>query len=305
MASAAIGAPTGVHDILYVTDFSRPSEAALPFAVAAARRYGAKIHALYVSFPVPGLGAPQTVATSIAAEEDPAQAQMHKLDAKLADVPHDTLVARGLAVWTVIQQAFQDSTTDLIVLGTDGRTSLAKVLMGSVAQEILRHSPVPVVSVGPGVRELRDGQALSQPRQVLFATDFTPDSNTAARYAINLAQEHHAKLTLLHILRQTRSKKKHGALSVAEAIHQLYEIIPKDPELWSTPDAWVEHGQPSCKIPEVAETGHAALIVLGGHDPVTRARAATPVSRKSVHQVVIAKACCPVVTVREPDNVVS
>ena len=304
MTTTATGARTGVSNILYVTDFSQPSEAALPFAIAAARRYGAKIHALHALLPVPYMvTAPETIATSMATEGDIARADMQKVESRLAEMPHDATIARGPAVWKVIQQAIRDSDADLVVLGTHGRTGALKFLMGSVAEEILRRSPVPVITIGPGVREFFDGETPFQPRRVLFATDFTPDSMAAAPYAVKLAQENHARLTLLHVLRNRdrHSAEQHAGLSVAEAIHHLYEAVPKDSELWCTPDVSVEYGDPARKILEVAEQRYADLIVLGARDSSGRLGAATHLSRNTVHKVV-AGARCPVVTVRGPGH---
>ncbi len=304
MTNIATGAPAGVHNILYVTDFSQPSEAALPFAISAARKYGARIHALHALLPVPYVvTAPETIAMSIAAEGDIARADMQNVEARLAEMPHDVTIARGPAVWKVIQQAIKDADADLIVLGTHGRTGALKFLMGSVAEEILRRSPVPVVTIGPGVREIFDGERPFQPRRVLFATDFTPDSIAAAPVAIKLAQENHARLTLLHVLRnrERRSTEHLPSLSVAEAIHHLYETVPKDSDLWCTPDVSVEYGEPARKILEVAEQRYADLIVLGARDSIGRLAAATHLSRNTVHKVV-ASARCPVVTVRGPGH---
>jgi len=304
MTNIATGARTGVNNILYVTDFSQPSEAALPFAIGAARKYGAKLHALHALLPVPfAVTAPETIADSIAVEGDIARAEMQKVEAKLAEMPHDATIARGPAVWKVIQQAITDSDADLIVLGTHGRTGALKFLMGSVAEEILRRSPVPVITIGPGVREFFDEVTPFQPRRVLFATDFTADSLAAAPYAVKLAQDHHARLTLLHVLRnrERHSSEQRPGLSVAEAIHHLYEAVPKDAELWCTPDVSVEYGDPARKILEVAEQRYADLIVLGARDSARRMASATHLSRNTVHKVV-AGARCPVVTVRGPNH---
>jgi nucleotide-binding universal stress UspA family protein len=302
MTNIATCTRTGVNNILYVTDFSQPSEAALPFAIATARKYGARIHALHALLPVPcPITAPETIATSIAVDSDIARADMQKVEAKLAEMPHDATIARGPAVWKVIEQAVKDSNADLIVLGTHGRTGALKFLMGSVAEEILRRSPVPVVTIGPAVREVYDGDAPFQPRRVLFATDFTPDSFAAAPYAIKLAQESHARMTLLHVLRSRdrHSSERQPSLSVAEAIHHLYETVPKDADLWCTPDVSVEYGEPARKILEVAEQRYADLIVMGARDSAGRLGAATHLSHNTVHKVV-ASARCPVVTVRGP-----
>jgi hypothetical protein len=80
---------------------------------------------------------------------------------------------------------------------------------------------------------------------VLFPTDFTGAAVAASPYAISLAQENNAKLILLHVMRTPEQRKdnvrdeygrnekeqRRFELSVAEAIHQLYETVPKDADL--------------------------------------------------------------------------
>ena len=218
-------------------------------------------------------------------------------------MPQDTTISRGPAVWGVVQQAIKSSDADLIVLGTHGRTGELDSVLGSVADEILRSSPVPVVAIRPGMRGVLDGDVTFKVRRVLFATDFTPDSGAAAPYAIKLAQENHARLTLLHVLRyrDRHTPQAQTDLSIAEAIHHLYETVPKNSELWCTPDVSVEYGEPARKILEVAEQRHVDLIVLGVRDSPDRLGATKHISRNTVHRVV-ASARCPVVTLRGPSR---
>ena len=76
--------------ILYLTDFSQPSEAALPLALAAARRFGAIIHALNVLIPPENVcTTPDLTAAALAAEEGTGIAEMRKVETRLAGVPHD------------------------------------------------------------------------------------------------------------------------------------------------------------------------------------------------------------------------
>jgi hypothetical protein len=76
---------------------------------------------------------------------------------------------------------------DLMILGTHGRTGAMKLLLGSVAEEIFRRASVPVLTIGPSVR--KGFHSGGQFRRVLLATDFTREAQTAAPYAISMAQE--------------------------------------------------------------------------------------------------------------------
>lgn len=290
----------GVRNILYVTDFSQTSEAALPFAIAVARKYSARIHALH-AMPLArcAAAASGTGATRTVADIDLPRGKMEKLGAKLADVPHETTIAHGATAWEVVQQATKDANADLVVLGTHVGSNPSMILTGSASDEIVRRSPVPVVSVGPAVREIFHGQI--EPRRVLFATDFTSDSVAAAPYAIKWAQDSDAPLTLLHVLRSgdVHSTERYPVVSVAEAIHHLYGTVSEKSNFWRRPDVSVEYGEPASKISELAERSGADLIVLGARHASRRFGTAERLARNTVYQVVAASSC-PVITICGP-----
>src|SRR5271155_439209 len=173
MLATHISAPAKVKNILYLTDFSEPSEAALPFAITLGRGYGAKVHALHVLIPPsyvympPGL-----IAAAIEAAEENAQAEMQRVESRLAGLEHKTLVERGAQFWPAVRRAIEDDEVDLIVLGTHGRTGGEKLLLGSVAEEIFRSSPVPVLTIGPGVHSsVHNGGRV---RRGVFSPGLTP-----------------------------------------------------------------------------------------------------------------------------------
>ena len=285
-------------NILYLTDFSEPSEAALPFALAMARGYGAKLFALNVMIPAPYVYTmPDLTAVGIAAEEECAQAEMKKVESQLAGLPHETIVERSTTVWDPVKLAIEENDVDLVVLGTHGRTGTQKFFLGSVAEDIFRRSPVPVLTIGPGVR----GSAHNGARfhRVLFATDFSPEATAAAPYAISLAQRGDAQLILVHVVRKTRSSNGTDApavaISVAEAMHQLYEIPPKDAGLSAVPGVSVEYGEPAERIVEIAKQRGADVIVLGVR--ASRIGPATHLEGATAHKVVV-HAASPVLTIR-------
>ncbi|MGA9890760.1 MAG: universal stress protein [Candidatus Acidiferrales bacterium] len=300
MAATETKAAVKVKNILYLTDFSEPSEAALLFATTLGRGYGAKVHALHLLLPAaytyttPGL-----TTLAIEAEEENAQAEMQKVESRLAGLEHRTLVERGIEIWPSVQRAVEDDDVDLIVLGTHGRTGAEKLLLGSVAEEIFRRSPVPVLTIGPGVRSsVHTGGRF---RRVLFATDFTPESLAGAPYAVTFAQENQARLLLLLVMRKPGSAHEGDKhlfdMTVAEAMHRLYEIVPKDARLDLPPEVAVEYGEPAERIVEFAKQRGADLIVMGVRSAAGRIGAATHLERAIAHKVV-AHAPCPVLTVR-------
>lgn len=300
MASAQSSAAVRIKKILYLTDFSEPSEAALPFVLAIARKYGAKIYALHVLLPTVQLYTDSSRAgEALAAEEERAQAEMQRLDSQLLDLAHEIVVERNSTIWPPVERTLREAKIELIVLGTHGRTGAQKLMMGSVAEEIFRRSTVPVVTIGPAVRTSAHGGARFH--RVLFATDFTSESTTAAPYAVSLAQENQARLILLHIMPKPRQQSSEGdaifEISVAEAIHQLYAAVPQPSELFCPPEVLVDYGRPADRIVAVAKDRAADLIVLGVRSESGHLGAAVHLERTTAHNIV-ARAPCPVLTVR-------
>jgi nucleotide-binding universal stress UspA family protein len=308
-----------IRNILFLTDFSEPSETALPFATSIARGYGAGVYALHVFTPDPNVcGAPAQLA--IAAIETGEQAAKARIESQLAGLEHETIVDWSIDLWDAVQKTIEEKGIDLIVMGTHGRTGAEKFLMGSIAEEIFRRSPVPVLTIGPHVRS--SVHAGGRFHRVLFPTDFTAASLAAAPYAISLAQENKAKLVLLHVMRTpelriSKSRRENGRnenelrenelhekeqrrfeLSVAEAIHQLYETVPNDADLHFPAESLVEYGDPADRILALANDRSSDLIVLGVRDAAGHVGAATHLARATAHKVV-AHALCPVLTVCE------
>lgn len=300
MTTVASSSKISLKNILFLTDFSEPSEAALPFAAAIARRYSARIYALNVFWPAPYVyTTPELTAAAIEAEEEGAKVAMGRVQASLAGLKNEIIVERGVDIWSAVEQAIKDHSIDLVVLGTHGRTGAKKFLLGSVAEEIFRRSPVPVLTIGPGVHtSVHNG---GQFHRVLFATDFTTAATVAAPYAVTLARENRACLLLMHVMRKPElrndNEEKRFDLSVAEAIQQLYDTVPQDAELAMPPEVAVEYGEPAERIVAAAKERRADLIVLGLHDAEGRMGAATHLERATAHKVV-AHAACPVLTVR-------
>ena len=295
MNTVQAGTRIELKNILFLTDFSEPSEAALPYAASIAREYGCVIHALHVLTPAMyTYTAPELTADAIAAQEECAERDMRRLTAQLSGIPNEAIIIRDAQVWTSLERVLKEHQIDLIVLGTHGRTGAQKLLLGSVAEEIFRRSKVPVLTIGPWARKGLHNAARF--RRVLFPTDFTSASLAAAPYAISLAQENQARLVLLHVIADPDSEIQQPA--VADVMHKLYTIVPKDAELWCNPEAIVEYGDTTQRILDAAKERGADLIVIGVRNAAGHLGAATHFERSVAHKIV-AHAVCPVLTVRD------
>jgi nucleotide-binding universal stress UspA family protein len=297
MIPAEPGARILLKNILFLTDFSEPSEAALPFAMAVAREYDAGVHALHVLVPEAFMySSPDATIAALETQEETAVAEMQRTESQLAGIAHEGNVVRGAEIWTAVEQAIENAHADMIVLGTHGRTGAQKVMLGSVAEEVFRKSPIPVLTIGPYARTRVHGVARFH--RVLYATDFSSDSKAAAPFAISLAQENQAQLILMHVMDGAREPVRgRPALSIADAMHALLELVPTDADLWCRPEPVVQYGTPAERILVEAKGRNADVIVLGVRSAAGRLRVATRLTRSVAYQIV-ASAPCPVLTVR-------
>ena len=73
-----------------------------------------------------------------------------RLNEQLQGIEHEVVIGEG-NIWEVVSKLINEKEIDLVVLGTRGRTGLGKAILGSVAEQILRQAPCPVLTVGPHV----------------------------------------------------------------------------------------------------------------------------------------------------------
>jgi len=297
MNTMAAKARVSIKNIVFATDFSPAAEAALPYAIGLAQRYGASIHGLHVRFPAtyPVVG-PEAMPQVMEAAEEQAKIESQQLHQMLAGVPHEVSVGEG-DIWPMISEIAGEKKADLIVVGTHGRTGVTRVLLGSVAEEIFRKATCPVLTVGPHVS--KDTERRLEMKEILYATDFSTESLAALPFAVSLAQEHLARLTLLHVVSQPKVGELVHAEQYAEStMRRLRALVPAEAESWCEPNCRMEQGPEAEKILEVAVALGADLIVLGIHGTTDGTGARTHLAESIAHRVVT-QARCPVLTVRD------
>ena len=171
-----------LKSILFATDFSPAADAAAPIAIQVARRYGAKVYGVHVNRCDDYTGAvPDAWAAMAEAAEKETKKDAGRLNEQFQGIEHEVVIGEG-NIWEVISNLIEQKEIDLVVLGTRGRTGLGKVILGSVAEQILREAPCPVLTVGPHVNLWSDEYA--QMREILYATDLAVDCPMAAPYAV-------------------------------------------------------------------------------------------------------------------------
>jgi nucleotide-binding universal stress UspA family protein len=296
MNATATQTRISLKHILYATDFSPASEAALLYVKGLSKQYGAKVHAVHVRLPAtyPIVG-PEMLPQVIEAAEEQAKLEAQDLHQMLASFPHDVTVSEG-EIWPTLSEIVRQQNIDLIVIGTQGRTGLGRTLLGSVAEEIFRSAPCPVLTVGPHIS--KDTEHRLEMKEILFATDFSPESLSALPYAVSLAQEHQALLTILHVIgEQEVGELVHAKNYVESTQRRLRELVPSEAKPWCEQNFRVEQGPAAEKIMEVAIALGADLIVLGVRGAAGHMGATTHLLRPTAHRVVT-QAECPVLTVR-------
>jgi nucleotide-binding universal stress UspA family protein len=299
-----------VKNVLFATDFSPTSEAALPYAAAICRRFGATLHLAHVLSDASLLmmtGGVDYVSMGTLYDDaqNEAKERLELVSLQLGGVPHQCYVRHG-AVWKNLAGIVGENQIDMIVVGTHGRTGLGKLLLGSVAEDILRHAACPVLTVGPKISGhakipgVHGGAHDVAPadldlRQIVFATNFAPNAARAVAGAVSLAQEFHSRLTLLHVLEHYTELGSEPA-PIEASLRRLLELVPANATLHYAPERTIEFGNPSEQILKVAAQQDADLIVLGARSNIEVGTTHLPWS--TTHHV-LAKAHCPVLTVRD------
>jgi len=288
------GARVILKTILFATDFSPVANGALCYATDLASRFGAKLIAVHAkgmpNYALP----PETWHLEDQICKDEIERLGQSLRSSLPEAQVDCRTGEGLA-WQVLATVAAESEADLIVTASTGRTGVDRLLLGSQAEEIIHHAPCPVLTVGP-----QAPTRISTPwklSDILYATNLGPGSGAAVAYAISLAEEHQAQLTLLHVAEPPKAGELVDANMLVKSMKRLlHEMVPEEAAAWCEPRFVVEYGSPGESILQVAQGTRAGLIVLGARKPDGEPPATTHLSAGVVHEV-IANAASPVLTV--------
>ncbi len=259
MGTASPIARITVKNILFPTDFSTASEAALPFALALAKLYGSTLLFAHVLPPEPHL---QVVTDRVPAQDDQswtrANEQLHDAvqDVSIGGTAHKILLNRG-DLADVIPQMICTEDVDMVVLGTHGRRGVSKRGRGSGAEQIYRSASCPVLTVGPNVHNGKDWI----PRRILCPVDLPENPEPVVNYALSLAEENEAQITLMHAVPmvpwQHRDSVQH------ETCLSLEALIPEHADDWCRPDFLVRWDYPAEAIVHAAQEREADLVVMG------------------------------------------
>jgi nucleotide-binding universal stress UspA family protein len=296
MKAATAKTAVGFRNILFATDFSPAAAQAVPYVKRIAKRYDADVVALYVR---PAVVNPMMEPATWPVDTEAAKAQdafrRQELLDSFAGIRTKVLIEEG-SIDLCLKSAMEANHTDLVVIGTRGRTGAAKLLLGSVAEEIFRTVTCPVLTVGP--HATMTGGMTGPIREILYATDFSPESAHAAAYAVSLAQEFQSRLILLHVIPKQKPGDLVSATDVTTSSEQLLrKMVSPEAAFWCKPEYFVLRGDPAEQIIEFAKLREPDLVVLGVRPESGVPGAATHLPIATAHKVV-SHAPCPVLTVR-------
>jgi len=254
-----------VKKILCPVDFFPASDAAVKYAAGLAANYDATLHLLHVVGPVAPMAYEYMTNASeiIGSIEDSAAKEMNKRVTKLKvmGISSETEIRLG-DVHDEIKQVIEEVKPDLIVMGTHGRCGVERWFMGSTTEKLLRHSPVPLVTISAA------GEKLSTlPRKIMVTTDFSDGTPDALAYAFSVAQENESKVTLLHVVQDvaTDLPGKYRSTLIDAVRNRLEEMVPAEARHWCDIVTRVETGVPYRIIKRVLEDERIDLLVMNIH----------------------------------------
>ena len=290
-----------LRTVLCPTDFSDVSARAETYAAALARHYDASLHLLHVDPPMPVMapyGEIPVDARMFEEQREVAEAELAKAGerARAGGLTVETTMKGGHPAREILALADR-AQADMLVIGTHGRGGVEHLLLGSVAEKIMRKAACPVLVVPPGAPG--DSDALFS--RILCPIDGSAASAHALTYALSLAQETDGHVTLLYVVEPVPAAGEFGALDVEEyrrageahARKVLHDAVPDDVRTWCRLDERVATGKPSERILDAATTERADVIVMG-----VRGRGAIDLlAFGSTTNEVIRRAGCPVLAV--------
>lgn len=288
-----------IEAILFPTDFSEAAEAASVHAVHLARRFDAALHVLHV--------APSAEGGSDVLEESRRISRVVKSGVSTTRVQvQDRPVPDGILDYA------EDHAVDLIVMGTHGRTGIGRLVMGSVAEAVVRKAPCPVFAVrakedDPSKPQQDDAPApetkAGDVERILVPIDFSASSVAAFKHARALAIAYGASLDLLYISPQPDFKApaavdaKSSGLSRRRREQAQLEALVEAAHLKEAgveAAVHVEYSYPDGGILRFARREDTDLIVMATHGRTGLKR--FPMG--SVAERVIRQAPCPVFVVK-------
>lgn len=269
------------------------NEKAFAFALAQASEFGADL-ILFHAYDTLVVAASETSGIRYYDYASAARTEMKHLEplaerARAAGLRCEVVVRPGLAADQIL--AFtREREIDRIVMGTHSPGPIGKLLVGSVAEAVLRTAAVPVYIVGP---EVVDGAYRNfATKTILCALSLLDTSHVVAAFAAELAAQHSARLILQHVIRPQETREVLAGRTVADIEHDLLALVPQELQGKINVQAIVVPGDPTEELLYQSRAQKADLIVLGAQG----ASAFAAIARHGVVYKLLAHSQTPVIT---------
>ncbi len=295
-----------IKTIVCTTDFSDFSNRAIPFGVALAKEFRAKLYLCHVidlssvAMYGEGFSDPLMLESKIT---DYAHAHLNELIGD-AGIEWESLTSVGHTADEIALIA-KEKGADLVVSATHGRSGLKRLILGSVTERLMRTLPCPMYIVRSLERDpTAPAMAEMKLKSILVGCDFSADSDLAVQYGLSLAQEFQTELHLAHVLEPSVYKDmlSHSSAKAdpdrkglqEELTRKLNEMVSEEAKQWCEPQTVLLAGQPSDELTKYALVNKVDLIVLGvrGHSVMETLLVGSTTDR------VVRQAPCPVLSVR-------
>ena len=294
-----------VKNIICSTDFSDYSNHAVPYSIALAKEFGAKLYMCHIieisSAAIYGEFISESSEQQIQ-RRNYAYEQLNKLMGEYS-VEWEPLITTG-NVANEIARLAKEKCVDMAITATHGRSGLKRLILGSVTERLMRTLPCPLLAVRSREQDSvpSAGQNIRLER-ILVGCDFSPDSNLAFQYGLSLAQEFQSQLYLTHVIEPPVYKDfLKSAMESGEAFRRtlddqlnekLKNMVPEEARNWCTPKTILLAGRSYEEITKYAGVHEIDLIVLGirGHGLVETLLIGSTTDR------VVRQAPCPVLSV--------
>ena len=255
-----------IRRILYASDFSENSRAALDYAKMFALRFEAKVYMLHV---VLLSQAAQEAEIEIAGPSLSREAAEHRLETlaeelRTAGVQVETHIVDGFA-GDVIPRSILTYDIDLLVLGIHGlHHGLTYLLMGSTTEILLRESSCPVLTVGANV--LSGFNLKSDLDQILFVSDLSPQAAHAAPLALFLGKVLNVPVKLgVWLSDRLHDDQNRQQEALEEYCGRLRELIGGESPEWCQSDFQRHQGLRTEELVAKVARDHDSLVILGIH----------------------------------------
>jgi nucleotide-binding universal stress UspA family protein len=278
--------------ILFATEIP-PDEKTFAFALAQAREFGADLILLHafdtLIVTAEDSGGVRYFDYNAAERIEKDHLEPLAERARAAGVRCEVAVRPGLPADQILGFT-REREVDRIVMGTHSPGPIGKLLVGSVAEAVLRNAALPVFIVGPQVVEGNYRNFAT--RTILCAASLLESSFVVAALAAEVATQHQARLILQHVVRPQDRAELLAGRSLDEVEAQVLALVPEKLRGRISVQTIVVPGDPTEELLYQSRAQQADLIVLGAHG----ASAFAAVTRHGVVYKVLAHATCPVLT---------